>query len=160
MDDLASITTIQNTNQFLTRFESLFEADHCNHRLLFGRPVRIIEREFVDKVRTRKSIYFKPGDIFGIDLWSQTKYGTSYWAVYVIQAAAPGELALPVPQVAPGAKILLEARGRERAKRALKMLAEIEERADPAGLPPNRYLLTDFRLKAMSNSRHSRWNSH
>ena len=153
-------TDIGSQNQipdgFLTRFEIRFEIKKCNHRLLFGRPIRIIEKEFIDGVRTQKIALFKPGDIFGIDLWEQNEYGTSYWAVYVLQAAAPGELALPIPQIQPAAKILLEARGKERAQRALKLLAEMEERTDPTNVSPNRFLLTDFRLKALSNTRYGR----
>ncbi len=158
MNNIDSISTQQSSDQFLTRFESRFEVNHCNHRLLFGRPLRIIENEFIDGVKTRKTALFKPGAIFAIDLWEQNQFGTAYWAVYVLQAATPGELALPIPQVQPAAKILLEAKGKERSRKALKMLAEIEERADPTNLSPNRFLLTDFRLKAMSNSRQSRWN--
>ena len=150
MDTTEVNSSDHHSDAFLTRFEIRFEAGHCNHRLLFGRPLRIIETELIYDVRTRKIALFKPGDIFGIDLWEQNQYGTKYWAVYVLQAAAPGELALPIPQVYPAAKILLEARGKERSQRALKLLAEIEERTDLAGVLPNRFLLTDFRLKASS----------
>ena len=58
-----------------------------------------------------------------------------------------------VPQVTPGAKVLLEAHGKRQAQAALKELAEIQNRVDPTTLPAARYLLTDFRLKVDTRNR-------
>ena len=138
---------------YLTRFEILYQEGELNFRLLFGHPVKIEEKEFIHGCVTRKYVYFKPGDIFAIDLWQRNVYGTTAWAVFVLQAAGPGEQAVNVPQVKPAVNVLLEARGTERAKRALKLLKEIEDRTDPTTLTPNRFLLTDFRLKDFSSKR-------
>ncbi len=132
---------------FLTRFEILYQEGELNFRLLFGHPIKIEEKEYIHGCVTRKYVYFKQGDIFAIDLWQGNIYGTTAWAVFVLQASEPGEEAVKVPQVKPAAKILLEARGAEKARQALKLLKEIEERADPSTLTPNRFLLTDFRIK-------------
>jgi hypothetical protein len=135
-------------NECLTQASLVFIEGKLNYRLLFGHPLKIVDKEFEYGRTTRRIAYFRPGDIFALDIWERNEYGTTLWAVYVLQAAAPGEIALPVPQVKPAAKILLEACGKEKAQRALKLLEEIQERIDPTTLPPNRYLLTDFRLKA------------
>ncbi len=140
----------------LTEVETLYVEGKLNYRLLFGHPVKVVEKEFTYAERTRRAVYFCPGDIFAIDLWQRNDYGTSAWAVYVLQAAAPGEIAFPVPQVKPAVKVLLEAVGVERARQALQLIAEIEERTDPTTLPPSRFLLTDFRLKACWRQRDGR----
>lgn len=142
--------------QCLTKVEILFQEGKLNYRLLFGHPVEVCEKEFVFGRITRKTAYFKPGDVFAIDLWRRNRFGTSAWAVYVLQAAAPGEVAVPVPQVSPAAKVLLEAVGQERARQALRLIREIEERVDPSELPPSRFLLTDFRLKSCWRNKHKR----
>jgi hypothetical protein len=132
----------------LTRVELIYEEGVRNYRLLFGKPVRIVNKEMIFGVRTKKMVFFKPGDIFALDLWERCEYGTKSWAVYVLQAATVGEIAYPVPQVFPAAKILLEACGKSRAQKAIRELREIQDRVDPTTLPAARFLLTDFRIKA------------
>ncbi len=140
----------------LTEVETLYVEGLINFRLLFGHPVSTVERDFVYGEKTRRSLYFEAGSIFGLDLWQRNEYGTCAWAVYVLQAPAKGEHAVTVPQVKPGAKVLLEAVGLQRAAKALRLLREIEETTDPASLSPNRFLLTDFRLKASVRQRGAR----
>ena len=134
--------------QSLTRFEELYLEGHKNYRLLFGKPIKSETTEFKYQDITRRVHYFKPGDIFAIDLWERNEYGTTNWSVFVLQAALPGELAVRIPQVKPAAKILLEASGQKHAREAVRLLKEIEDRTDPTKLHPSRFLLTDFRLKA------------
>jgi len=148
----STTTTSAPLSHFLTQVETVYLQGRLNYRLLFGHPVRVVENDFVYGERTRKTSYFQPGEIFALDLWRRNEYGTSAWAVYVLQAAEPGEEAMPVPQVKPAVKVLLEAVGQTHAKQALRLLREIEERTDPATLPANRFLLTDFRLKAAAKS--------
>ncbi len=112
----STTTTPAPLSHFLTQVESVYIQDRLNYRLLFGHPVRVIENEFVYGERTRKTSYFQPGEIFGIDLWQRNDYGTSAWTVYVLQAAEPGEDAMPVPQVKPAVKVLL---GRVKGVRTL-----------------------------------------
>lgn len=138
----------QEPSQTFTRVEELYLEGQKNYRLLFGRPIKTATTEFKYQDITQRVLYFKPGDIFALDLWDRNEYGTTKWSVFVLQAALPGELAVRVPQVKPGAKILLQASGQKYAREALKLLKEIEDRTDPTTLHPSRFLLTDFRLKA------------
>lgn len=131
----------------LTQVEIHYIEGQRNYRILFGKPVKVESKAYGFREITRKLVYFRPGDIFALDLWERNQYGTSSWSVYVLQAAYPGETAFTVPQVKPAVKILLEAVGPHKAKAALKALKEIEERTDPTTLSPERYLLTGFRLR-------------
>jgi hypothetical protein len=140
----------------LTTVELVYEEGIRNYRLLFGKPVQIVNKEMIFGLRTKKIAFFKPGDIFALDLWERCEYGTKSWTVYVLQAAAIGEVAYPVPQVFPAAKILLEACGKSRAQKAIHELQEIQDRVDPTTLPPARFLLTDFRIKADRRHQHRR----
>lgn len=135
-------------NEQLTQVEELYLEGEKNYRLLFGNPIRSETVELKFKKVTRKIHYFRAGDIFAVDLWDRNSYGTTKWSVYVIQAAYPGEIAIPIPQVSPAARVLLVAEGQKYARVAVRLLKEIENRTDPTRLPPARFLLTDFRMKA------------
>ena len=125
----------------------------CNFRILFGSPYKKTLASSKEPPIHIEDWFFIPGSIFCLDLFTRNQYGSTEWAVYVLQAAYPGETIVPVPQVTPGAKILLEAHGKKQVQAAIKELAEIQERVDPATLPPGRFLLTDFRLKADARTR-------
>ena len=83
------------SDRFLTQVETLYVEGELNFRLLFGHPLKVVEKEFTYGRRTRKIAYFRPGDVFAVDLWRRNAYGTNAWAVYVLQAAGPGETAPP-----------------------------------------------------------------
>ena len=126
---------------------------HSNFRIIFGDAHKKTPINSQNESTPQHLWFFKPGSIFCLDLFKKNQYGTTEWAVYVLQAAFPGETIVPVPQVNPGAKVLLEAHGKKRAQAALRELAEIQKRVDPTTLSPGRFLLTDFRLKADTRTR-------
>ena len=72
---------------------------------------------------------------------------------FVPQTARPGEVAVPVPQVELAAKRLLEASGKDRVQVVPRLLKEIEELTDPTTVSPNRFRLTDSRIKAATAQR-------
>lgn len=146
------LRTGSSERQLLTQVEELYLEGHKNYRLLFGNPIISEATEFKYQDITRRVNYFKPGDIFAIDLWERNEYGTTNWTVFVLQAALPGEFAVRIPQVKPAAKVLLEAAGQKHAREAVRLLKEIEDRTDPTNLHPSRFLLTDFRLKTSTRS--------
>ena len=74
----------------------------------------------------------------------------------MLRAGAPGEVVNQVPQVHPGAIVLLEAQGVTRAKAALRWLADIEKTLDPATLSVDTFSAIDFRLKSMLPARKRR----
>lgn len=127
--------------------------DRRNYRIVFGHPSLIVNDPAGTEAESWSVWFFDPSNIFCLDLFDRDLYGSTHWSVYVLQAARPGETITPVPQVTPGAKVLLEAHGKKRAQEALRELKEIQERVDPTTLPPGRFLLTDFRLKADTRTR-------
>ena len=132
---------------YLTRVELDYRQGVRNHRLLFGHPLDIVGKEFHFGV-TNQVALFATGAVFGLDLWECNDYGTTRWAFYVLQAAPPGKTVMHVPQVTPGAIVLLEAQGVTRAKAALRWLADVEKTTDPATLGVDTFVAADFRLKA------------
>lgn len=119
----------------LTSVELLFEEHRCNYRLVFGNPA---VREVIDKTfgYTRERVFFEPGSVFCLDLWEPTAAGrTRRWKTYVLQAGTVGELLTTVPQVTPGAKVLMESNGARRCKFLLAWIKTLEDKGDPAALP-------------------------
>ena len=93
-----------------------------NDRLLLGRPT--------NSVRTSsklKELHFKPPQIFGFVRWRGDQYGTQTRRVIVAQAGRPGERLTRIPGISPGARLLLHAFGKTRAKRALRVIDMLSE---------------------------------
>ena len=135
-------------DDYLTRVELDYHREQRNYRLLFGHPVDMVGKAFRFGV-TNQVALFAPGALFGLDLWDRNDYGTTRWTFYVLRAGAPGEVVNQVPQVHPGAIVLLEAQGITRAKAALSWLAELEKILDPATLSVDTFSAIDFRLKSI-----------
>ena len=93
-----------------------------NDRLLLGRPKRSIRA-----ASKPEELQFKPRQIFGFVRWRGDQYGTQTWRVVVVQAGRPGERLTRIPGVSPGARLLLHAFGKTRAKRALRVIDMLSE---------------------------------
>lgn len=135
-----------------TRVDLDFLEGQRNFRLLFGAPRSIFSREHTFGI-TRRTAVFAPGACFGLDLWEgilvRSRSGvpvvrTTSWQVLVLEAGQPGERVSPVPQVRPGAQVLLEARGARRCRDLLRWLAELERDGELSALPREFYLARDF----------------
>lgn len=116
------------------------------HRLLFGAPFDVIDMDHPRPPGGRIA-FFRPGDRFGLALWEVNDRGTAQWRVLVCRALCTGETGVRVPQMRPGAAVLLDARGATRAKAALFWLRPYIESGEALALPEARFLETDFRLK-------------
>lgn len=116
------------------------------YRLLFGQPFDVISMDHPHPPGGRIA-FFRPGDRFGLALWEANDFGTTHWRVLVCRALAGGETGVRVPQVRPGAHILLDVEGATRAKAALHWLAPYVEAGDALSLPEERFCETGFRLK-------------
>jgi hypothetical protein len=133
--------------EFLTKAKLLFEKKQSNVKLLFGVPAISEDLRFSEG-SSRKNVYFKPGSLFALELWSANDYGTQIWMVYVLRAVWPGEAANRVPQVKPGAEILLNARGKERVRKVLRWLNQLNnEIEDLSKLPPEFFQSAHYSLK-------------
>ena len=128
---------------FLTEVVTTSQEDWFNCQLLFGKPIKNVNN----------SHYFAPGSIFALDLCYRNEFGITQSAIYVLQAAKLKELIIPIPQVKPGAKVLLEAYGKKRTEEARSELLKLQREADLGSLPSTHFLLLDFKLKASTRNR-------
>jgi|GEM_PF-2214551 len=116
------------------------------YRLLFGLPFDVIAMDHPAPPGGRIA-FFRPGDRFGLALWEANDFGTTDWRVLVCRALASHETGARVPQVRPGACVLLDVKGATRAKAALHWLAPYVEAGDTMSMPEERFVETEFRLK-------------
>ena len=116
------------------------------YRLLFGAPFDVIAMDQPAPPGGRIA-FFRPGDRFGLALWEANDFGTTHWRVLVCRALALSETGVHVPQVRPGACVLLDVRGATRAKATLHWLAPYVEAGDALSMPEERFVETEFRLK-------------
>jgi hypothetical protein len=92
---------------YLTTVDTNFREDQVNDRLRFGHPVK---DEYLDRQRGR--LAFRPGQVFGFVWWRSNDWGTTTWAVAVLEAVRPPAEGYAVPSVVPGAQVHLWAAGR------------------------------------------------
>lgn len=131
----------------LTEVQLLFEEKSRNAKLLFGTPFNSEDICFSAGV-SRRNVYFKPGNLFALELWAANGYGTAFWMIYILRSVWSGERANRIPQVTPGAEILLSARGKGRVLRALAWLERLQtDVEDPAALAPEYFMTAHYSLK-------------
>lgn len=136
------------TPEYLTAVSLSFCEGQRNYRLLFGHPIKTV----IDSHRfgeTHETAYFRPGDIFAVDLWDRNKYGTRRWRILILQAGNVAETVERVPQVTPGARKLLETHGTFRCKLLLQWLRLVEAEGDPSARPTEFYIVRDHILKGL-----------
>ena len=115
------------------------------YRLLFGTPFDVVAMDQPHPPGARIA-FFRPGERFGLALWEANDYGTVRWRVLVCRALHVGQSGTRVPQVVPGAHVLMDVAGAARAKAALHWLAPYVQSGDVAGLPDATFIETGFRL--------------
>lgn len=122
-----------------TRAITIFEEGKRNFRLLFGVPLKVDTIE-LQHGTTKQHAYFKPGAVFALDLWDRNDYGTKEWRVYVLRAVWPGEVASRVPQVEPGAEVLLFGKGKNKVQKIMRWFKDVEKAGEILSeLHPDRF---------------------
>ena len=116
------------------------------YRLLFGAPFDVIDMDHPRPPGGRIA-FFRPGERFGLALWEANDYGTTQWRVLVCRALRASENGTRVPQIHPGAVVLLDVEGATRAKAALYWLRPHIESGEALALPEARFVEADFWLK-------------
>lgn len=81
-----------------------------------------------------------PGEIFCLRVYDLELYGATRWALYIAQAVHHASEASFIPNVVPGAKILLFVKGRERVTETLEWIKALQESEDPTNVHPSRYI--------------------
>lgn len=129
---------MNDTTDYLTTAALHYLDGRRNYRLLFGNPVNLVTEDY-RYGETHDVAYFRPGSIFAVDLWDRNEYGTMRWRVYILKAGAVGEVVDAVPQIQPGAHILLHVKGTRRCKLLMQWLRLVEAEGDPAARPADFY---------------------
>lgn len=141
--------------ELATRFFPSFIEGRENHYLRFGTPARTERPSGGGTVSI-----FRPGARFGLVFWNKNQFGTQDWSVTILRACALGERIERVPQVRPGAEILLHAAGRGKVETgtlgpAQRMLATLDE-IESAGTSLED-VSADFWRSAHYRVRHRGW---
>ena len=139
----------------MTAVHQRFVVHRMNHRVLFGKPAAVEVQ--VDHHDFREStVYLPAGAIFALDLWEGTEIGrTRHWLSYVLQAGRPGDLLTAIPQVQPGAIVLMRAKGAPRCRFLLGWLAALQKRTDPSTLPPEFFLSQHLWMQSLPPTKQS-----
>jgi hypothetical protein len=144
-DAQSSVTETTSRDGVLFTEVHLEYRSNRRYRLLFGLPFDVIAMDQPHPPGGRVA-FFRPGDRFGLALWEANDFGTTHWRVLVCRALRASEAGERMPQVRPGAHVLLDVKGATRAKAALHWLSPYIQSGDAIALPDERYIETGFRL--------------
>jgi hypothetical protein len=140
-----------------TRVELEFLEGQRNHRLIFGRPEAVFHRDHHFGITKRVAI-FRPGARFGLELWDgkvvlnrsrKPVARTHRWRILVLEAGHADAHMCRVPNVEPGAHVLMEATRTKTCQLLKAWLAELGGQGDPAELPREFFFARDLRLQAL-----------
>ncbi|WP_407654936.1 DUF2840 domain-containing protein [Pseudoblastomonas marina] len=127
--------------------------------LRFGKPV---EERILDR-RTRIESY-APGQVFALVRWASNDYGTIRSAFAIARAVGIGDPLTTLPQVDPGAQILLSVKGWPKVRQAFALIDAIEEHGiDPCDVAPDHWrhvhnrLAAGMQARSYSPARHRDW---
>lgn len=111
------------------------------YRLVFGDPCEIRKREDeADQPISYSDAIFVPKNLFCLEAYDRSLFGRSRWALYVAETVDAPEKAIFIPNVFPGAKVLLEVRGKEKVTQARDWIVSLATKGDPAELHPSLFL--------------------
>lgn len=151
--------TERSSDARLTRVSLAFVEQRINVYLRFGHPWR---EQHVD--RWRRHAFFTSGACFARILWQANDYGTTRWQLLVLQTGRPQDRMHRIPDIQPGARILLHVEGERRVQVVLGQIDEIEALGiDPADVSPAYWRTLGNRLAARlpppvyTVERHTAW---
>lgn len=128
----------------LTEVHLMYRSNR-RYRLLFGTPFDVVAMDQPHPPGARIA-FFKPGERFGLALWEANDFGTIRWRVLVCRALHAGQTGTRVPQVRPGAHVVLDITGATRAKAALQWLSSHVSSGAVIALPDTAFIEAGFRI--------------
>ena len=113
---------------------------------------------------TRRRASFIPGAIFAVLRWRGNRYGTTTSRIDILRAVGGGERYATVPDVAPGASILLSLTTWPKVERVLQAIDVVESlHIDPVDVAPEHWLHIHNRIsvgeqpRRYTATRHHAW---
>lgn len=131
------------TDAMLTTVAVSWRQKHRNHRLVFGAPARWVRLDW-----RRRLAVFRPGSVLGYERWRRGRFGTVDWQVFVIETGRACEPLAAIPGVKPGARILLAAQGKDRARRFLEELKRLQTPGAVEAIPALKWQVLGARFAA------------
>lgn len=143
----------------VTRVDLVHEPGVLEHWIRFGRTCA---ETILD--RRRRSLWFRPGSIFGFVRWRANAFGTVRSAIDIAVAALPDAATTRVPGITPGIVSLLQLDGWPKVARVLAAIDAVEALGlDPADACPDHWRHVHHHLSAgsaprpYSLARHRAW---
>jgi len=141
----------------LTAVDLEYRAEELNYRLLFGRPIHITTQLNTFGHRISRA-WFTPKSLFGLDLWRGApirnaagllRTRTTARSCFVLETGTVGEVLERVPQVRPGARVLIGTTGQRRSLFFLAWLAQLKERCELLALEPEFFELKSIAIRSL-----------
>ena len=143
----------------LTQVELFWLKKRIENWIRFG---HIAEQTILD--RSRRIVSFTPGSIFAFVRWASNAHGTVVSRIDILRAVTPGERYSTVPDVHPGAEILLRLSGWPKVEKVLQAIDVVEALGiDPADAAPEHWRHIHNRLfvnempRRYTHTRHQAW---
>ena len=106
------------------------------YSLVFGKPNIINQLEG----RGTAEAFFSPGQVFALKIYDRHRFGTTRWVLYVLKAPTKNEECTLIPNIMPGAIVLLRAKGKKLVSDTLAWISDLESEGDPTSLSPETFL--------------------
>lgn len=128
----------------LCEVELYWKQGVCEHWLRFGKPVATTTN--ADNHRVER---YAAGQTFALVRWASQYQGSILSRIDILQAAGPADAFTPLPDVRPGAKVLLSVRSWRKVSRVLGLIDAIEALGiDPCDMPAECWRDIQSRLRS------------
>ncbi len=101
-------------------------------RLVFGNPLAVRTVEDDSNGSVKREAVFPAGKIFCLEVYHRFLFGKTRWALYVAKSLDSADEATYIPNVYPGAMVLLEVRGKAKVTEANEWISKFKLERDPA----------------------------
>ncbi|MBB5217518.1 DUF2840 domain-containing protein [Parapusillimonas granuli] len=116
-----AVLAVPPARQPLTRVSLAYIEARLKLYLRFGEPAHTVSLD-----HWRRCAVFLPASMFCRILWQANDYGTIRWQLMVMQACTPLDALQRIPGVQPGARLLLNAEGKQAVQSVLHRIDAIE----------------------------------
>lgn len=156
---IASQMNASDAASTYTHVELIWRAKQIEQRIRFGHPAATVRID-----RERRRVRFSAGSIFAVLRWTGNSYGTTTSRIDILRAVSSGEPFTSVPQVDPGAEILLSISTWPKVESVLQAIEAVEALdIDPVDAAPDHWRHIHNRIsvgdtpRRYTRGRHQAW---